>query len=113
MAILRRVARQDGPRRPVVGPIRDNGGMPTAMDLRLLLRHPVEFVAGETPEESRLVFHTPDGDETATANVAIGPLSQGIRTMSPHRSVRAWATPAILALRIMARGGLAAPNPNE
>ncbi|MFI5428250.1 hypothetical protein [Aeromicrobium sp. UC242_57] len=47
--------------------------MPTAMDLRLLLRHPVEFVVGETPAESRFVFHTPDGDQTATANEAIGP----------------------------------------
>lgn len=93
--------------------MRDNGGMPTSMDLRLMLRHPVEFVAGETPEESRFVFHTPDGDQTATANEAIGPLSQGIRVMSADRSVRAWATPAILALRIMARGALGSPDPNE
>ncbi|MCD9198290.1 DEAD/DEAH box helicase [Aeromicrobium wangtongii] len=87
--------------------------MPTSSDLRLLLRHPVEFVVGETPAESRFVFHTPDGDRTATANEAIGPLSQGIRVMSADKSVRAWATPAILALRIMARGALGAPNPNE
>ncbi len=87
--------------------------MPTATDLRLLLRHPVEFVAGETPTESRFVFHTPEGDQTATANEAIGPLSQGIRVMAADKSVRAWATPAILALRIMARGALGSPDATE
>jgi hypothetical protein len=87
--------------------------MPTATDLRLLLRHPVEFVVGQTPAESRFVFHTPDGDQTATANEAVGPLSQGIRVMSADKSVRAWATPAILALRIMARGALGSPAPAE
>ena len=83
------------------------------MDLRPLLRHPVEFVAGATPAESRFVFHAPDGDQTATANEAIGALSQGIRVMSAHKSVRAWATPAILALRIMARGALGSPDAAE
>ncbi|MCW2769040.1 MAG: helicase, partial [Aeromicrobium sp.] len=87
--------------------------MPSSTELRLLLRFPVDFVAADDPAESRFVFHTPDGDQTATANEAIGPLSQGIRTMTAHASVRAWATPAILALRIMARGGLGSPDSTE
>jgi superfamily II DNA or RNA helicase len=87
--------------------------MPTSTDLRLLLRFPVDFVAADDPAESRFVFHTPDGDQTATANEAIGPLSQGIRTMTADSSVRAWATPAILALRIMARGALGSPDAAE
>lgn len=93
--------------------MRDNTGMPSAMDLRLLLRHPVEFVVGETPAESRFVFHAPEGDQAVTANEAVGALSQGIRTMSADKSVRAWATPAILALRIMARGALGSPDATE
>ena len=56
--------------------------MPTSTDLRLLLRHPVEFEVHDSPEDSRFVFHGPDGDHRATANEAIGPLSQGIRAMS-------------------------------
>ncbi|MBC7630613.1 DEAD/DEAH box helicase [Aeromicrobium sp.] len=87
--------------------------MPTRPDLRLLLRYPVEFEPGEHPSESRFVFHAPDGDHRATANESIGPLSQGIRVMSADASVRAWATPAILALRIMARGGLSSPDDTE
>jgi superfamily II DNA or RNA helicase len=87
--------------------------MPTTTDLRRLLRFPVEFVAAEDPADSRFVFHTSDGDHEATANEAIGALSQGIRVMSADASVRAWATPAILALRIMARGALGSPDANE
>lgn len=87
--------------------------MPTSTDLRRLLRFPVEFVAGEDPADSRFVFHTPDGDHEATANESIGALSQGIRVMSADPSVRAWATPAILALRIMARGALGSPDSTE
>ncbi|MGA8988214.1 DEAD/DEAH box helicase [Aeromicrobium sp.] len=87
--------------------------MPTSTDLRRLLRHPVEFVAAEDPAESRFVFHAPDGDHPATANDAIGALSQGIRVMAADPTVRAWATPAILALRIMARGALGSPDSTE
>jgi superfamily II DNA or RNA helicase len=87
--------------------------MPTRPDLRLLLRYPVEFEAGDSPAESRFVFHAPDGDHRATASESIGPLSQGIRAMSADTSVRAWATPAILALRIMARGALGSPDATE
>jgi SNF2 family DNA or RNA helicase len=87
--------------------------MPTTTDLRRLLRHPVELEVGETPEETRFVFHAPDGDHRATASEAVGPLSQGIRVMSADPSVRAWATPAILALRIMARGALGSPDATE
>ena len=87
--------------------------MPTQTDLRLLLRSPVDFEVGETPAESRFVFSGPDGDQRATASEAIGALSQGIRTMNAHPSARAWATPAILALRIMARGHLSSLDPSE
>lgn len=84
--------------------------MPTTTDLRVLLRHPVDFVVAEDPAASRFVFTAPDGEHEVTANDAIGPLSQGIRTMNADPSVRAWATPAILALRLMATGRLAAPD---
>lgn len=87
--------------------------MPSPSDLRLLLRHPVDFELGEEPAESRFVFETPQGQQRARASEAIGPLSQGIRTMSADPSVRAWATPAILALRLMAKGGLADPAATE
>ena len=84
--------------------------MPTSTDLRLLLRHPVDFEVHDDPAESRFVFHAPEGEHRATASESIGPLSQGIRAMSAHPSVRAWATPAILALLIMAKGNLGAPE---
>ncbi len=58
-------------------------------------------------------FTGPDGEHRATASESIGPLSQGIRAMSAHASVRAWATPAILALRIMAKGNLGSPEASE
>ncbi|MCW2750635.1 MAG: helicase [Aeromicrobium sp.] len=87
--------------------------MPTTTDLRLLLRYPVDFEPHDNPADSRFVFHTPEGDHRATASESIGPLSQGIRAMSPDPSVRAWATPAILALRIMARGNLGSPDAAE
>ncbi|WP_344770921.1 DEAD/DEAH box helicase [Aeromicrobium panaciterrae] len=87
--------------------------MPTSTDLRLLLRYPVDFEVHEDPAESRFVFRTPDGEQRATASESIGPLSQGIRAMSADPSVRAWATPAILALRIMAKGNLGAPEASE
>ncbi|WP_374999416.1 SNF2 helicase-associated domain-containing protein [Aeromicrobium sp. CTD01-1L150] len=87
--------------------------MPSASDLRLLLRHPVDFEVGEDPEASRFVFSTPDGQQRARASDAVGPLSQGIRTMTADASVRAWATPAILALRLMAKGELADPAATE
>ncbi|GAA0210295.1 DEAD/DEAH box helicase [Cytobacillus oceanisediminis] len=84
--------------------------MPTTTDLRLLLRHPVDFEVAEDPADSRFVFRAPDGEQRVTATEAIGALSQGIRTMNADASVRAWATPAILALRLMASGRLAAPD---
>lgn len=87
--------------------------MPTSTDLRLLLRGPVDFEIGETPAESRFVFSAPHGEERATASESIGALSQAIRTMNAHPTARAWATPAILALRIMARGHLASPDASE
>ncbi|RYY49738.1 MAG: ATP-dependent helicase, partial [Actinomycetales bacterium] len=84
--------------------------MPTTTDLRLLLRHPVDFEVADDPADSRFVFRAPDGEQRVTATEAIGALSQGIRTMNADASVRAWATPAILALRLMASGRLAAPD---
>lgn len=84
--------------------------MPTTTDLRALLRHPVDFVVDDDPAASRFVFRAPDGEHEATATEAIGVLSQGIRTMNADPSVRAWATPAILALRLMASGRLASPD---
>ncbi len=87
--------------------------MPTRTDLRLLLRSPVDFEVGDSPGESRFVFHTPDGEHRATASEAIGPLSQAIRTMNADPTARAWATPAILALRIMARGHLSSLDAAE
>ncbi len=87
--------------------------MPTQTDLRLLLRGPVDFEVGDSPAESRFVFRAADGEHRATANEAIGALSQGIRTMNAHPSARAWATPAILALRIMARGHLSSLEASE
>jgi superfamily II DNA or RNA helicase len=82
-------------------------------DLRSLLRYPVDFELADSPEESRFVFRTPRGDERATANEAVGPLSQGIRALSADDTVRAWATPALVALRIMARGALESPDASE
>ncbi len=87
--------------------------MPSATDLRALLRHPVVFEVADDPAASRFVFRVPTGDVTATANEALGALSQGIRVMDAHSSSRAWATPAIIALRMMARGGLGSPNDGE
>lgn len=86
--------------------------MPTTTELRLLLRHPVDFEVADVPADSRFVFHAPDGERRVTASEAIGALSQGIRTMNADPTVRAWATPAILALRLMATGQLAAPDAN-
>ena len=85
----------------------------SSLDLRAMLRHPVTFEVGETPADSRFVFHSPDGEERATANEAIGALSQGVRVMYADRTARAWANPAILALRLMARGGLGSPTDGE
>jgi superfamily II DNA or RNA helicase len=87
--------------------------MPSSLDLRGLLRHRVTFEIGATPAESRFVFHTPDGEERATANEAIGALSQGVRVMYADPTARTWANPAILALRLMARGGLGSPSDGE
>ncbi len=84
--------------------------MPTTSDLRLLLRHPVDFEVADDPGASRFVFRAPDGEQRVTATDAIGALSQGIRTMNADPSVRAWATPAILALRLMASGRLTSPD---
>ncbi len=88
----------------------DNGTMPTPTDLRLLMRHPVDLRIGDTPEESRFVFSGPDGPVEVTASEALGTLSQGIRVMNADPTARAWATPAILALRLMAAGRLSDPD---
>lgn len=93
--------------------MRDNGGMVTAKELQLALRHEVTFRPADSPVDSRFIFHTPEGPVEATANESVGTLSGGIRAMSAHRSARAWATPAILALRLMAAGSLAKPSNHE
>jgi len=85
----------------------------SSSDLRPLLRYPVVFEVGEDPAASRFVFQTPTGDVRASANDALGALSQAIRVMDAHQTSRAWATPAIIALRMMARGGLGSPNDAE
>ncbi|EFQ84242.1 SNF2 family N-terminal domain protein [Aeromicrobium marinum DSM 15272] len=87
--------------------------MPTRTDLRALLRHRVEFREAESPGDSRFVFHSPDGPHEASAQDAVGALSHGIRAMSADPSARAWATPAILALRLMATGRLGAPGGSD
>ena len=87
--------------------------MTISTELRLLLRHPVDFEVADEPAESRFVFATPDGERRARASEAVGALSQGIRTTRADPSVRAWATPAILALRLMARGELTTPGVTE
>ncbi|MFT4187948.1 MAG: DEAD/DEAH box helicase [Aeromicrobium sp.] len=83
--------------------------MTTRTDVTPLLRHPVRFEVGEEPSTSYFVVEAPDGERHLTAFDAVGPLSQGIRLVNAHASVRAWATPAILALRLMTTGHLAAP----
>ena len=87
--------------------------MVTSLDLRALLRHPVAFEVAPDPADSRVVFDAPDGRVEATANEALGALSGAIRIMDAHSTARAWATPAILALRLMARGGLGQPRDDE
>ncbi len=88
--------------------------MPTPTELQIALRHPVRFVAeADDPTRSRFVFDAPNGPIEATANEAVGPLSGGIRALNAHPSARAWATPAIIALRLMATGTLAEPGSSE
>ncbi len=94
--------------------MRDNGSMASSTELLLALRHPVTFKADhQDASNSRFVFNTPTGELTVTANEAIGPLSGGIRALNADPSARAWASPAILALRLMATGHLADPGPAE
>ncbi|NLC97614.1 MAG: DEAD/DEAH box helicase [Actinomycetales bacterium] len=87
--------------------------MATTRELQIALRHEVTFEPRDSPENSRFVFHAPHGPIEATALEAVGPLSQGIRAMTVHASTRMWATPAILALRLMASGNLAEPSPSD
>lgn len=88
--------------------------MATATELQIALRHPVRFVVDpDEPGRSRFVFDAPAGEIEATANEAVGPLSGGIRALNAHPSARAWATPAIVALRLMATGTLATPGSSE
>lgn len=88
--------------------------MPSPTELQIALRHPVSFVVDpDDPARSRFVFDAPAGPIEATANEAVGPLSGGIRALNAHPSARAWATPAIIALRLMATGTLADPGPSE
>lgn len=94
--------------------MRDNEGMATPTELQIALRHPVRFIADpDDPSRSRFVFDAPSGPIEATANEAVGPLSGGIRAVRADASVRAWATPAIVALRLMATGTLAEPGHAE
>ena len=93
--------------------MRDNRRMATTRELQIALRHEVTFEPRDSPENSRFVFHAPHGPIEATALEAVGPLSQGIRAMTVHASTRMWATPAILALRLMASGNLAEPSPSD
>src|SRR5690606_26315776 len=93
--------------------MRDNRRMATTRELQLALRYEVRFEKRNTPLDSRFVFSTPDGPLEATALEAVGPLSQGIRAMSAHSTAREWATPAILALRLMASGNLAHPSKSD
>lgn len=93
--------------------VRDNGGMPTPTELQILLRHPVEFVVAPEPGECQFIFHAPQGDVAASPNEAVGPLSGGIRALNAHPTARAWAAPAILALRLMASGSLGSPSPHD
>ncbi|GAA2090375.1 DEAD/DEAH box helicase [Aeromicrobium tamlense] len=88
--------------------------MATPTELQIALRHPVRFVQDqEDPARSVFVFDTPSGPLEATANEAVGPLSGGIRALTADPSVRAWATPSIVALRLMATGTLASPGSSE
>lgn len=104
-----------GPTSPGRYTVSENGGMaaPTPTQLRILLRHRVRFEVGATAEASRFVFEAPDGEVAATAAEAVEPLSAGIRAMNADPTVRAWATPAILALRLRAAGSLTSPDGTE
>ena len=83
--------------------------MATRDELMPLLRHPVRFEIGDEPAKSHFVIDAPDGEHQVPAFDAVGPLSQGIRLVAAHASVRAWATPAIIALRLMTTGHLLQP----
>ncbi|MFT4298906.1 MAG: DEAD/DEAH box helicase [Aeromicrobium sp.] len=78
-------------------------------DLLPLLRHPVHFEVADEPADSRFVIEAPGGEQRVSAFDAVGPLSQGIRLVNADATVRAWATPAIVALRLMTTGHLLAP----
>ncbi|GAA1732693.1 DEAD/DEAH box helicase [Aeromicrobium alkaliterrae] len=83
--------------------------MTTRDELVPLLRHPVRFEVADEPAKSHFVIDAPDGEHQVAAFDAVGPLSQGIRLVNAHPSVRAWATPAIIALRLMTTGHLLQP----
>ncbi|WP_229053653.1 DEAD/DEAH box helicase [Aeromicrobium sp. Leaf350] len=83
--------------------------MTTRDELVPLLRHPVRFEVADEPAKSHFVIDAPDGEHQVSAFDAVGPLSQGIRLVNAHASVRAWATPAIIALRLMTTGHLLQP----
>lgn len=87
--------------------------MPSDSQLRLLLRHRVELEVNDDPALTRFNFHAPDGPVRVRADEAVGPLSQGIRAMNADTTVRAWATPAIVALRLMAGGRLMEPTAGD
>src|SRR5699024_10022594 len=84
--------------------------MPSASNVRLLLRYRVEFEPGDEPGSAEFVFHTPDGPVRVRPEDAVGPLSEGIRAMNADATVRAWARPAIIAQRLLASGRLTEPT---
>jgi len=84
--------------------------MPSASNVRLLLRYRVEFEPGDDPGSAVFVFQTPDGPVRVRPEDAVGPLSEGIRAMNADATVRAWARPAIIAQRLLASGRLTEPT---
>lgn len=87
--------------------------MPSASNVRLLLRYRVEFEPGDDPGSAEFVFHTHDGPVRVRPEDAIGPLSEGIRAMNADATVRAWARPAIIAQRLLASGRLTEPTSGD
>src|SRR5699024_532752 len=84
--------------------------MPSASNVRLLLRYRVEFEPGDDPGSAVFVFQTPDGPVRVRPEDAVGPLSEGIRAMNADDTVRAWARPAIIAQRLMTSDRLSEPT---
>src|SRR5699024_5470525 len=84
--------------------------MPSASNVRLLLRYRVEFEPGADPGSAECVLHTPDGPLRVRPEDAVIPPSEGIRAMPADATVPAWARPAIIAQQLLANGGFTAPT---